>query len=538
MIYRNWTDEQVADPVFVASKVRLWSESFWDWFIDNVFTTDESDSENPVKPAPQFRYLKEIHRIEEENKVVVVCKSRRMFISHFEYAKILWSFLFVPFSKNLIISKKENDVKEGLRNRILSMYYRLDKRFPCHVELKPRRDIHEMEILHPDRNFGSHILGLPSGANQIRSYTATRVLIDELAFHEKRAQEETMSGLQPAIYGPSGKATLVSTPLADTKFEELVSELDPNVPIQEVMQGLTVARNKLGYTVVFLKYLADPSKRTQQWFYKERYGTTVEGVPIPGAAGYDEYTWRKEMELSFDFPVGQPVVPEFKRETHCTPYTTYGQLYKDRALEIGIDFGSNFPAAVFAQKDPLNRLIIHHAIMPEFTNIDRFLQMVDQIRLERFGDIEEWNIYCDPAGAAKPGQGQEFSAVQTLHQKFKKVPKYRMSSPADRARGIRKLASELVGPCPGLIVNPLSGVYITQDGKEYPGQIAKALEFGWVYDEARADKLTPKKDMFFEHLMDAFGYMFIYLYPHLISKEPSVRHGRVLKKFKKKTLRR
>ncbi len=533
----NWTETEAKDPIFVASKIHLWKNSFWDWFVENVQTTDESMGE--VRRAPAYRYLKEVHEIEEANKVTVICKSRRMFMSHYQFAKILWSFLFVPFSKNLIISKKENDVREGLRNRILSMHDRLDKRFPCHVELRPRKDIHELEILHPDRLFGSHILGLPSGSDQIRGYTATRVFLDEFAFMEKSTQSKTLDGLKPAIYGAAGKASIVSTPCPDTEFERLVTELNPTVPVEEKMKGVSLARNKLNQAVVFLKYTADPSKRSEEWFYAEKFGTTPTGIPLHGMSGVNEYTWRKEMELSFDFPSGQPVVPEFTKETHCTPYSTYGQVFKDKPLEIGIDFGSNFPAAVFAMKDSLNRLIIHHAIMPEFTNIDRFLQMVDQVRLERFPEVEEYNLYCDPAGAAKPGQGQEFSAVQTIYNKFKKVPKYRLTSPEDRARGIRKLASELIGPCPGLIVNPLAGEYITQDGTVYPGQIAKALEIGWVYDENRIDKLTPKKDKFFEHLMDAFGYMFIYLYPHLIEKTGAakLRNGKLVQK-KKKTLRK
>jgi hypothetical protein len=359
------------------------------------------------------------------------------------------------------------------------------------------------------------------------------VFVDEFAFQEKSTQSKTLDGLKPAIYGAAGKASIVSTPCPDTEFEKLVSELNAQVPIEEKMTGLSLAVNNLNMAVVFLKYTADPGKRSKQWFYAERFGTTPDGIPLPGAAGVDEFVWRKEYELSFDFPVGQPVVPEFRKETHCAPYVNYGKYNPDKDLEVGIDFGSNFPAAVFGQKDSLNRLIIHRAIMPEFTNIDRFLAKVDEIIQTDFADVCKINLYCDPAGAAKPGQGQEYTAVQTIYNKFKQVPKYKMSSPEDRARGIRRLASELVGPVPGLIVNPLAGEWITQDGKVYPGQIPKALEMGWVFDENRIDKLTPKKDKFFEHLMDAFGYMFIYLYPHLVLKnerKASVRHGRVLKK--------
>ncbi len=512
----SWTDTEANDSHFVAAKMKLWRSSFWDWFCDCVVTSDESDSNNPVKHAPQYRYLKEIDTIERESKVTVICKARRMFISHYEHAKTLWSFLFVPFSKNLMVSKKENDIKDALRFRILAAYYRLDKRFPCHIELRSRQHIHELEIIHPDSNFGSHILGLPSGSDQMRSYTATRVFLDELAFWEKRDQDLILDALKPAIYG-DGKASIISTPNPGTKFEQLVTDLNGDIPMRNIMTGLDVANNKLNQSVIFLHYSADPAKRSQEWLYKEKFGTTIEGVPIAGCSGVDEFTWRKEYELSFDFPKGEPVVPEFKKELHCTAYTSYGQFIKDKPLEVGVDFGSRFPAAVFMQRDSLNRLIIHDGLLPANENLDRFLIRVDNFIKTRFPDAKKINFYCDPAGASRSGQGTAPPAVEFIYNFFKIKPQYRMSKPSDRARGIRKLASQLIGTAPGLIVNPLAGRYISGDGKEETGIIPKAFTTGWIYDDVKKDKLEPLKDGFFDHLMDALGYAFIYLYPNLVT---------------------
>lgn len=518
----EWSDEQVSDPNFVASKVVLWRSSFWDWFLDCVWTTDESDIANPVKRAPAYRYLREIDKIESESKVTDIVKSRRMFVSHFEFSKILWNFLFIPFSKNLIISKKENDVKEALRHRILAMYGRLDRRFPCHPELKQREHIQEMQILHPDKKFGSHILGLPSGADQIRSYTATRVLVDEFAFHDKKDQIATLAGLNPAIYG-DGKATIVSTPKPNTKFEELVTQLNPAIPVREIMTGVYCAVNKLNQTVIGLKYTADPAKRTQEWYYREHYGTTVEGVPIPGCSGVDEFTWRMEYELSFDFPVGTPVVSEYRRDLHCAAYASHGGILEDKPLELGIDFGSRFPAATFSQIDSLNRLILHDGLLPEDMQLDRFLDLVENTVKTKFAGVRKVNYYCDPAGAARDNQGKGPPAAKILMERFKCTPKYRLSNPGDRAMGIRKLAGQLIGGAPGIIVNPLAGIYINPSGEQTPGIIPKGLETGWVYDEN--DKLTPKKDKFFEHIFDAFGYAFIYLYPSLVKDANERRMG-------------
>lgn len=520
---REWTDEQASDPKFVAAKVKLWTENFWEWFLSNVWTSDESDMENPVKAAPAYRYLKEIYEIEQESKVTDIVKSRRMFISHFEYASILHSFLFRRHSKNLIICKREDDVKDAFKFRLLAMASRLDYRFPCHPILKAREHIQEKQIFHPDKEFNSHLLGLPSGADKIRQYTATKILIDEFGFHEKKDQVLTMAAVNPAIYG-DGKASIVSTPVPDTKFEELVTKLNPDVPVKEIMTGLYVARNIYNQTVVGLKYTADPAKRTQEWFHKERYGTTPEGIPIPGCSGVDEYTWRREYELSFDFPIGTPVVTEYKRDLHCAAYASHGEILTDKALEVGIDFGSRFPSAVFSQVDSLNRLIIHDGLLPEDMQLDRFLNLVENTVKTKFGDVKKVNYYCDPAGAARDNQGKGPPAAKVLMERFKQTPKYRISNPGDRAMGIRKLAGQLIGGVPGLVVNPLAGIYIAPNGEQTPGIIPKGFEVGWVYDSN--DKLTPKKDKFFEHLFDAFGYSFIYLYPSLVKDANEQRTGR------------
>jgi hypothetical protein len=396
-----------------------------------------------------------------------------------------------------------------------------------------------LEILHPDRDFGSHILGLPSGADQVRQYTATRILVDEFAFHDKKAQEQTLDAINPAISGPDGKAVIVSTPCPETKFEELITQLNPDVPMKQIMTGVSLAMNKLNQNVLFLHYSADPYKRTPEWFHKEKFGTTVEGVPIPGASGVDEYTWRREYELSFEFPVGEPVIPEFKKELHCAAYARSGSLIPDKPLEVGVDFGSRFPAVVFAQVDSLGRLIIHDGIMPENENLDRFMIRINNEIKTKYAEVKKINIYCDPAGAARSGQGTAPPAVQLIHEYFKIKPLYKLTKPSDRARAIRKLASQLIGGDPGLIVNPLAGKYISTQGKEACGIISKALEIGWVYDDTKPDKLEPKKDGFYDHLMDAFGYMFIFLYPSLFTDSQSDRKYQVhLPQFARKFLRR
>lgn len=542
----RFSDDQLAQMVktkggaeipFMAYKMQQWKNDPALWMIEQVFTIDESDSENPVKPFPPYKYLKEIIREYFENKVLIVSKTRRMMATHLFSALMVHQLLFVPFSENIIVSINEDRAKKVIQTRCKKIIEYLDPRFP-YPTFKEKEDFLVAEIHNPTN--GATITALPSGSDKCRGLTITNAFYDEFAFQKNC--EENLKALKPALEGPNCRAAIVSTPRFGTVFQELVSNVNKDAGFTVIMEGLTKVRNQYNQTVLSLHYKSDPNKRADEWYHRERYGATVDGKPIPGCSGVDSFAWEQEYELSFTVPTGKPVVPEFEKALHCDKYKTLGGFIDGRPLHVGIDFGTHFPSAVFCQTDTLNRCILHEGLLPEDMEFEEFLTLIeDHIQTKYPGCGDNFVLHADPAGGYGNTQGTAPPAFDLLQKRFKKRVVTPKSSPTDRARAIRTKMSKKVHDSMGVIINPAAGVHIRPNGEERHGIIVEALETGWVYKTPRpGENYTseePKKDGFYDHLMDAWGYIFIALFPSLHNRAIEFRRGVPKSKPKRRHLR-
>ena len=508
----KYTDEDLTAE-FIAYKMRQWRDDPFLWMCEQVYTIDESDLESPVKTFPAYRYLKEIIDEYRRSKVMVLCKARRMMATHLGSALMMHAFLFVPYSENIIVSINEERAKKVIQSRCKEIYNYLDKRFPYPV-LREKEHIMVSQMINPV--IGSTLTALPSGSDKCRGLTITNAFYDEFAFQKNC--DENLKALKPALEGDNCRAMIVSTPRFGTKFQELVSKVAKDADISEVMQGLNKTKNELNQTVLSLHYTADPSKRLDTWYHRERFGATPNGDPIPGASGVDSFTWEQEYELSFSVPTGKPVVPEFDKVLHCEPYKNFGGYIKDKPLHIGVDLGTHFPAAVFFQADSLNRCIIHGGLMAEDEELENFLVRIRDYISQEFPECEDnFQIYADPAGSYSNSQGTAPPAVDIMQRFFKKKVYCKKSKPSDRARGIRRKFGRKVGEGMGVIINPSAGTHIRPNGEERHGIMVDALESGWVYKQPKEGEHhmgdDPKKDGYYDHLMDAWGYGMIFVFP-------------------------
>src|SRR5213078_493891 len=87
-----------------------------------------------------------------------------------------------------------------------------------------------------------------------------------------------------------------------------------------------------GLTVIRLHYTADPAKRSEEW----KRETSRNQHPR---------AWRREYEIDWASPEGEPVVPEYEEERHTREFVW------DRALRMlrFWDFGFVSPVCLFAQ---------------------------------------------------------------------------------------------------------------------------------------------------------------------------------------------
>ena len=492
----------------------LWRDDFWSWFCDCVWTRDEGDLSEPIKRAPQYRYLRELYDCIESNKTVVVEKSRQMFVTHFMSAYYLWLLLFKPAIRCGIMSQNEEQVVDLLATRIAPIYESLPEGYPW-----PELDIKRLLI----KNVltGGLIEGHTSGANRTRGKTYSIVWLDEFGFQEN--QEETLRAAIPATGGRDAKLVIVSTPAPDTLYEEIVvKERDFGVAPIVRMQGFTEYRSTRGYCIASLHHTADPSRRSDEW--------RAEKVREIGQRAFDV-----EHDLKWVLPVGKAVFGDFSRRMYCDPYARFGVLSR-LPLHVGVDFGGHFPAAVIMQKDGLGRCVVHRALMIEDAELYHFLDELRGVLEEDFPGLD-YHLYCDPAGASKNLQGSAPPAQLLMQRYFGKPVRYLFSKPGDRVRAIQILMSKVIGGEPGLILNPGLGEFVSKTGEIQESVMIRGFESGLIYEKPRLAggyrSLAYKKDGFYEHLFDAFGYAFIFLFPGFMPKGEEENRKKVLAPVKR-----
>jgi hypothetical protein len=483
-------------PEQLASDMARWRHSFIDFLFECIQTTDEGSEE--IKYAPQYRYLVESYKAIEANKITVIVKSRQMFYTHFLASLYLWEVIFKKNVRLGVMNQNEEDAADLLDTRIRPLYERLPCEYPW-----PKLTIKRLTIINEAAN--SRIVAFASTSNRTRGKTFSKIWLDEFGFQEN--QEATLRSAIPATKGDKAKLIINSTPVPKSLYEELArKELDVDFDPIDIMEGVTEHRNTRDHCVLYVHHTADPEKRSEEWIAHTK---KTEG----------ELAYEVEYNLKWLLPVGKPVFQGFRKELYCRPYKEYGVL-EDVPLEEGWDFGGHHPAWVCGQRSPIGNLILHKAVMGVDEDLYLFMDRIAEIREREFPGFD-FRLYCDPAGAMVNGQGTAPPAQTILQQRFCKPVRSIRSGPADRVRAVKQLMAKLLNGHPGLILHPMLGEAHHLDGQVEAGIMIEGFETGLVYDKLRGSdtgvhKLTYKKDQWYEHMMDAFGYMFIYLYPGLM----------------------
>jgi phage FluMu gp28-like protein len=200
------------DAQIAAKRAELWAHNPWLFIKDACLTKDEADS-GSVKRFPDLPYLRHICEVWQAHKMLAVPKSRRMMLTWLMVALHLHMALFTPRSAIFVQSKKSEDSDYLIRdNRMLFIYNNL----PVWLKSFGLPTVTSKEFLVTFSN-GSSVRAVSQGADQLRQYTATAVLCDEIAFWERG--RETWRALRPIVQG-GGRLTLISS--ANPGFFEAV----------------------------------------------------------------------------------------------------------------------------------------------------------------------------------------------------------------------------------------------------------------------------------------------------------------------------
>ncbi len=194
------------DPEVILQNSRI---DPW-FFFHFVKTKDQADLLNPVKPYPVHkRYLKLVTRLLEQEQYLGFPKSRRMVMSWTVIAFFAHDIIFHHGRSNAVASRKE-DAAHELVSRADFILSNLDERFP--KALLPHFESFKGKILVPE--LGSEFHGYPQGANQLRQYGFSRLLLDEMAFMEQA--KDLFGASVPTLDSPeaeqSGQVICLSSP--------------------------------------------------------------------------------------------------------------------------------------------------------------------------------------------------------------------------------------------------------------------------------------------------------------------------------------
>jgi hypothetical protein len=153
----------------------LWNDQMYVW------TRDEYDPVNPVKPFPDEPGLRdvlnEIHLGDQQ--VTCLGKSRQLTVTWLVVAYFVWWARFVPNQLLFIQSKKEEDAANLVFNKESGMGRAsfIENNLPKWMQTD--LSVSYGVILYPN---GSKLWGIPQGGDIIRSYTGSGLFSDEAAF--------------------------------------------------------------------------------------------------------------------------------------------------------------------------------------------------------------------------------------------------------------------------------------------------------------------------------------------------------------------
>ena len=319
------TEGQEKEQLALIQKIR---NDPWE-FSKYVFTKDESDKKNPIKRFPyELDYIKLYMRVWVRENRIAVPKSRRMKMTWTNVVLHLWDAWFHVGRHEGIVSKKEEDANFLIQDRFKFIVENLDKKIPRH--LLPRHESKWCHLTFPEIH--SKIQGFPQGEGQMRQFTLSNIMADEIAFWEQA--EGSYSASLPTLEG-GGRFTAVSSPapgffkrlcldrfddkdLAEQKEESTVEKRYP-------IEGVEMWKNKSNeFTVFQLHYTADPSKRSKEF-------------KSGAKKGMSQKRYNQEYELQWETFAGHPVYSDFSSIFHGSKEKLYPHL--GLPLLRGWDFG-------------------------------------------------------------------------------------------------------------------------------------------------------------------------------------------------------
>jgi len=189
------------------------------WLFQCVHTINEHNDKCPVQLFPDRPYVAGVVKAFFEESILWIPKSRQMTITWLICALVLHEMIFTPYRRAMIASKKEDDAIAVI-TRMRGVYSRLPVFLKNLCKLsRPFKD-QPMNIIELEN--GSIATGVPQGSDHARSYTFSRIFVDEAAYLDEF--EQLYAACQPSLIG-GGKLVAVSS-ASPSYMQQMCEESD------------------------------------------------------------------------------------------------------------------------------------------------------------------------------------------------------------------------------------------------------------------------------------------------------------------------
>jgi len=221
--------------------------------------------------------------------------------------------------------------------------------------------------------------------------------------------------------------------IPDNAYEPIPDSL---IERRQGVREWTNLRNK--FFVLRVHYTADPAKRDPKWKALQQ-------------TSYSLRAWKREYEIDWTSPEGEPVVPEFSASTHIRPLTPT----RDRRLLRFWDYGFQAPVCLFVQLSPYGQLLVLRELCPFNCPLDRFIEMVFAISRDLVVRTDHFDA-GDPSGNRYTELG---NVVEILSQHGLVMsacrPGTEVSYAALRAKFLTSVFIPRVGQDPSILIDPV-----------------------------------------------------------------------------------
>jgi hypothetical protein len=211
----KWLERLKVDEEAQAVEIARCKKDPWYWLMHYVYTEDTHNRDKPFQKFPDLPHLFYLTRIWQEERRLLVPKSRQMSCTWLFCALYLWDAIHYPSRMTFFVSKKEVDSDSNVQ-RALVMYEKLPRWYRDFCPPADKKTPYTFcQLKFANR---SRIWGIPSGGDQMRQYTASGIFLDEFAFLDE--VKEQLASAIPTL-GRHGRITGVSSP-APSYFGDLV----------------------------------------------------------------------------------------------------------------------------------------------------------------------------------------------------------------------------------------------------------------------------------------------------------------------------